>query len=60
MFLKSGPTIGNGSTRVIDVPGSSKEPRVQVIGFGEQRDDDYQKWSTIHLDENDDPLAIMW
>jgi hypothetical protein len=63
MFLISGLTIKTGSTQVIDIPGSSKEPGVQVTQFGQQRDDDNQKGRKIHLrpsDEDDDPLAIMW
>ena len=43
MFLKFGLTTGTGSTQVVDVPGSSREPSVQVILFGQQRDNDNQK-----------------
>ncbi len=40
MFTTSGVTIGTGSSHVIDVPGSSKEPAVQPTQCDQQREDD--------------------
>ena len=48
MFTKSGVTIDNGSTEVTDVPGSRKEPAVQMTQSGQQGNDDDQKWSWIY------------
>jgi len=60
MFLISELTTKTGSTRVIDVAGSSEEPGVQ---FDPQSDSEEQKRDKVNFrlgDEFDDPLAIMW
>ncbi len=48
MLITSKVTTGNGSTRVVDVSGSSRESDVQVTQFGQRRDDDSQKRGMIH------------
>ena len=50
------------STNVTDL-GIPEARGIPVIQFGHQKDDDTRKLGTIHLkpvDEDDDPLGIMW
>ena len=60
MFLISELTTKTGSTRVVDIAGSSEELGVQ---FDLQSHSDKQKGDEVNLglgDEFDYPLAIMW
>jgi hypothetical protein len=48
MFTESGITIGNDSTRVTDLPPSTKQPAAQAVHVNQQEDVDDEKWSWIH------------